>query len=265
MLGAIERKMIYYPTAELEITPAALGLQYEDVFLTASDGVKLHGWFIPCAGARGTLFFLHGNAGNISHRVDNAARLHNKGMNVFILDYRGYGLSEGKPAEKGLYLDAEAGHAYLHTRGDLDRERIAVFGRSLGGAVAVDLCARRNCKRLILESTFSSTADMARELFPWLPVGRFLTERFDSVGKIGKVKGPLLQFHGTRDEVVPFKLGQKLHQAAPGPKEFIPIRGAGHNDTYEKGGEAYFEKIRDFLAVPPSPEEAAKPGNDRDG
>ena len=265
MLGSIEKKMIYYPTAELEGTPATMGLDYEDVFVRTADGVKIHGWFVPCADAKVTLLFLHGNAGNISHRVDNVARLHNLGMNVFILDYRGYGLSEGKPAEKGLYLDAEAGYAYLHTREDVDRERIAVFGRSLGGAVAVDLCSRKNCHQLILESTFSSTADMARQIFPYLPVGRFLSERFDSVDKIKGIKGPLLQFHGTRDEVVPFKLGQKLFQAAPGPKEFVPIRGAGHNDTYEVGGQAYFEKIRAFLEAPPPPENTVKPRNEQDG
>jgi len=248
MLGALQKKMIYFPAYELEADPAAAGLDFENVHVTTSDGLKLHGWFVPRAGAETTLFFLHGNAGNISHRLDNIVRLHKLGMNVFILDYRGYGHSEGAPDEKGLYRDADAGFSYLLAREDIDREHLAVFGRSLGGAVAVDLCSRVDCRRLILESTFTNTADMAREIF-FLPLGPLLTERFDSINKISKIGCPLLQFHGTRDEVIPYKLGNKLFQAASRPKWFVDIPGAGHNDTYVKGDAPYFEKIRTFLTT----------------
>ena len=244
---SIQKKMIYHPWPDLEATPDRVGLQYEDVFLDASDGVRIHGWYVPAPEARTTLLFLHGNAGNISHRLDNVRRLHRLELNVFIVDYRGYGRSEGTPDEQGLYRDARASLAYLQGRPDVNPDRIAVFGRSLGGAVAVDLCSRQDCHKLILESTFTSTADMARSIIPFFPLARLLTERFDSEGKIARIRAPLLQFHGTHDEVVPFRLGERLHRAAPEPKRFVPIPGAGHNDTYERGGAWYFETIRAFL------------------
>ncbi len=247
MLGMFQRSMLYYPTSMLEMTPKDMGLVYRDVFLETSDKVKLHGWFVPRSNAKATLLFLHGNAGNISHRVDNIRRLHELGLNVFIPDYRGYGKSEGKPSEKGLYRDAQAAFSHLLSRSDIDTQRIAVFGRSLGGAVAVDLCSRVDCQRLILESTFTSMADMSREVFPFLPVGRFLPEKYASKSKLENIRIPLLQFHGISDEIIPFKLGQALFESAPGPKEFVPIPGAGHNNTYEVGGTWYFEKIREFL------------------
>lgn len=248
MWSTLQRKLIYFPTTALEYTPADLGMAYEDIRIRTPDGVMIHGWMIPSAGSEVTLLFLHGNGGNIGDRVDNLRRLHDLGLGVFILDYRGYGLSEGSPSEQGLYEDAQAAWAYLISREDINPERIAIFGRSLGGAVAVDLATRVPCWRLILESTFTSTADMALQILPFPPLARLMTERFDSAGKIGNVRAPLLQFHGTRDEIVPFKLGQKLFQAVPGPKEFVPIPNATHNDTYLVGGMAYFEKIRSFLS-----------------
>jgi fermentation-respiration switch protein FrsA (DUF1100 family) len=252
MWRSLQRKMIFFPTSVLAYTPADLGLAYEDVRIQTSDGVTLHGWMVPCDGSDVTLLFFHGNAGNIGDRVENLRRLHEIGLQVFILDYRGYGLSEGSPSEQGLYKDAQAAYAHLLSRDDVNKERITVFGRSLGGAVAVDLASRVRCQRLILESTFTSAADMAGHILPILPLGRLVTERFDSASKIDKVRAPLLQFHGTQDEIVPYRLGQKLHALAREPKEFVPIPGATHNDTYFVGGRAYFEKIRSFLSEPHS-------------
>jgi fermentation-respiration switch protein FrsA (DUF1100 family) len=248
MWSTLQRKMIFFPTSALTYTPADVGLHYEDVHIQTSDGVALHGWLVPCAGAKATLLFFHGNAGNIGDRVENVKRLHDLGLQVFILDYRGYGRSEGRPSERGLYEDAQAAYAHLASRDDVDPERIAIFGRSLGGAVAVDLSSRVPCWRLILESTFSSAPDMAARMIPFLPMGRLITERFESKSKIDKVSAPLLQFHGTQDEIVPYALGERLFQAAREPKEFVPIRGATHNDTYLVGGRPYFEKIKQFLS-----------------
>lgn len=250
MWSALQRKMIFFPTRVLEYTPADLGMAYEDVRIRTADGVTIHGWLVPSEGSEVTLLFFHGNAGNIGDRVENVKLLHEIGIRVLIVDYRGYGLSEGSPSEQGLYEDAQAAYAHLVSREGVDPQRIAVFGRSLGGAVAVDLASRQPCGRLILESTFTSAAEMAGSLLPILPMGRLMTERFDSAGKIGNVRAPLLQFHGTRDEVVPYRLGEKLHALAPGPKEFVPIPGATHNDTYLVGGRPYFEKIRSFLDRP---------------
>lgn len=247
MWSALQRRMIFFPTSALEYTPADLGIPYEDVRIRTADGVTIHGWIVQCVGCEVTLLFFHGNGGNIGDRVENVRRLHELGLRVFILDYRGYGLSEGSPSEQGLYEDAQAAYTYLVSRDDINPDRIAMFGRSLGGAVAVDLASRVPCWRLILESTFTSAADMAGQLLPFLPLGRLITERFDSLSKIGNVRAPLLQFHGTQDEVVPYRLGQKLHESARQPKEFVPIPGATHNDTYLVGGRAYFEKIRSFL------------------
>jgi len=250
MWSSLQRKMIFFPTSVLAYTPADFGLPYEDVRIRTSDGVTIHGWMVPCDGSDVTLLFFHGNAGNIGDRVENVRRLHEIGLQVFILDYRGYGLSEGSPSEQGLYKDAQAAYAHLLSRDDVNKERITIFGRSLGGAVAVDLASRVPCRRLILESTFTSAADMAGHILPILPLGRVVTERFDSASKIDKVRAPLLQFHGTQDEIVPYRLGQKLHALAREPKEFVPIPGATHNDTYFVGGRTYFEKIRSFLSEP---------------
>jgi hypothetical protein len=248
MWSTLQRKMIFFPTAVLEYTPADLGMAYEDVRMRTADGVDLHGWMVPCDGSEMTLLFFHGNAGNIGDRVENVKLLHEIGIRVFIVDYRGYGLSEGRPSEKGLYEDAQAAYAHLVSHQGVPPERIAIFGRSLGGAVAVDLASRQPCGRLILESTFTSAGEMASHMIPFLPMGRLITEQFDSASKIDKVRAPLLQFHGTLDEIVPYRLGQKLNALAPEPKEFVPIRGATHNDTYLVGGREYFEKIRSFLS-----------------
>jgi fermentation-respiration switch protein FrsA (DUF1100 family) len=250
MWSALQRKMLFFPAAVLAYTPADVGLAYEDIHIETPDGLKLHGWMIPCPGAPATLLFFHGNGGNMGDRVQNLKGLHEIGLQVFILDYRGYGRSEGTPSERGLYEDARAAYAHLVSREDVNPERIAIFGRSLGGAVAVDLASRVSCWRLILESTFSSAPDMASHVLPIVPLGRLMTERFDSASKMDEVRAPLLQFHGTQDEIVPYRLGEKLHQSARQPKEFVPLPGATHNDTYLVGGQAYFEKIRSFLSNP---------------
>jgi hypothetical protein len=247
----IERSFIYFPERELIGDPADFGLPFDDVSFTAGDGVRLHGWFAP--GESGvTWLWCHGNAGNISHRLENLRLLHDElGVSVFIFDYRGYGRSEGSPSEEGTYRDAEAALAHVLSRPDVDPERIVYFGRSLGAAVAVELATRRPPFALILESPLPSIAELARHHYPFLPVGGLLRTKYDSLSKIGRVRVPLLVLHGDQDEVIPFEAGRKLFEAANEPKRFYAIRGAGHNDTYIVGGREYFRALREFVESPP--------------
>ena len=246
---ALEDYFIYFPSRTLYGTPAERGLRYVEASFTTADGVRLHGWFIP--GRSGlTWFWLHGNAGNISHRLENIELLHHRlGVSVFIFDYRGYGRSEGRPSEQGTYRDAEAALAYVRGLPSVDPSRIVVFGRSLGAAVAVELATHERVLGLILESPFSSIPAMARAVYPWLPVGPLLRTRYDSLGKIGRIEVPLLILHSPGDEVVPYQQGRDLFAAAREPKRFHAIEGAGHNDTYIVGGEPYWQALADFLAT----------------
>lgn len=245
--GMIEHHFIYFPLRELESDPSDLGLPFDEVYFVTQDGVRLHGWFVPGESDL-TWLWCHGNAGNISHRLENLALLHQElGISIFLFDYRGYGRSEGRPSEKGTYLDAEAALAYLHSRGDVNKDRIIYFGRSLGAAVAVEMATRQAPAALILESPFPSVPYMARRLYPFLPVWPLLRTRYDSLSKIGEVQAPLLVLHGGSDDIVPIEAGRKLFEAAREPKEFYVISGAGHNDTYLVGGQDYFDEMRRFI------------------
>ena len=201
----IEQRMIFYPSAVIEGTPRQTGLEFEDIYFTTRDGVRLNGWFVPHLEARSTLIWFHGNAGNIGHRVENLKFLHELvKVNVFIFDYRGYGRSQGSPSEEGTYLDGEAAFELVRKKIGGDAEaRIVLFGRSLGAAVAAEIATRFASQGLILESPFISIAEMARVLFPWLPIAPFLQTSYDVRDKIQRIKVPLRGLHGERDEIVP--------------------------------------------------------------
>jgi fermentation-respiration switch protein FrsA (DUF1100 family) len=224
----------------------------------------LHGWWVPADPERAVLLFLHGNAGNISDRVESIQTFHDLGLSVFIFDYRGYGQSTGKPSEAGTYADAEAAWRYLTEERGIAADRIVVFGRSLGGAVACDVATRHRPRALILESTFTSIRDMARAAMPLLPVGPFLGTRYDSLSKVRKLSCPLLVVHSSEDEVVPYAQGRALYDAAPAPKSFLELR-FGHNEGFILSGETYTKGLETFLeahvAALPKPKEAkrAKP------
>ncbi len=244
----LEKQFIFFPYKTIEETPRDWGLAYEDVYFTTEDGVKLNGWWVPGKGSPVTLLWFHGNAGNISHRVDTLKDRHDRlGVNIFIFDYREYGRSEGKVSEEGTYRDGTAAIKYLRGRPGLDPAKIVLFGESLGGAVAVEMAIRYDCAALIMESPFLSIAEMAKVSFPFLPVGPLLRTKYNTLSKIGKVKAPILIVHGEQDEIVPFRHGRRLFEAAPEPKEFFPIRGAHHNDISVVGGTAYLDKLSQFL------------------
>jgi hypothetical protein len=244
----VERRFIFFPYKTIEETPRDWGLAYEDVYFTTEDGLTLNGWWVPGNGSPVTLLWLHGNGGNISHRVDTLKlRRDRLGANVFIFDYREYGRSEGTVSEEGTYRDGTAAIKYLRSRPGLDPSRIVLFGESLGGAVAVEMAIRYGCAALILESPFLSIAEMAKVSFPFLPIGPLLRTKYDSLSKIGKVKAPILIVHGEQDEIVPFRHGRRLFEAASEPKEFFAIRGAHHNDISAVGGTAYLDRLNHFL------------------
>ncbi|MEK6710702.1 MAG: alpha/beta hydrolase [Nitrospinota bacterium] len=249
--GFLENFFLYHPHYGLEITPARYGAPYEDVEFRAADGVRLHGWYTPPVRADGpVLLWSHGNAGNISHRSENIAWLRREtGMGVFIYDYRGYGRSEGKPSEAGLYADARAAYAWLRER--VEPGRIVFFGRSLGAAVAVRIAAEgAQARGLILESPFESLAALGEKIFPFLPVRWMLRQEYDNVKWLPRAKLPVLILHGDADEIVPLSQGRRVFELASPPKRFHLIRGAGHNNTYLVGGPAYWAAWREFLAAP---------------
>lgn len=244
----VDEKFIFFPSAAIESTPKHFGVDYEDVYFTTSDSVKLNGWLALKPGAQAALLWFHGNAGNIGHRAHGVKPLRDKlNVHVFMIDYRGYGRSEGAVSEQGTYEDAEAAFRYLTGRNDTDPKRIVLFGQSLGAAVAADLAGRRECLAVILEAPFASIPAMAKAIYPWLPVGPFLKTRYDVAEKVKKIKAPLLVVHGDKDDIVPFEQGRRVFDAATGPKEFHALGGAHHNDTFEIGGDAYFALMRDFI------------------
>lgn len=216
-----------------------------DTWLRASDGVRLHGWWIPVPGARIATLYLHGNAGNITHRGDHIRAITAAGSSLLIIDYRGYGKSEGRPSERGLYADAEAAWKHLVESGH-SADGIVVHGESLGTAVAVDLASRHPCGGVVLEAPFTSARDVAGRVLPVL--GPLVVWGFDSKRKIPAVRAPVLIIHGDRDEVIDHELGQELFDAAREPKSFWAVRGAGHNNIVETAGPQYIERLREFYA-----------------
>ncbi len=259
----MEQHFLYFPDREIVLTPERYGLDYEDVTLTASDGVRLHGWYVSAAPARPVVLFFHGNAGNISHRVENLWYLHRLGLGVLIIDYRGYGKSAGEADEEGLRRDALAARSWLTAQGVAPQQTV-YFGRSLGAAVALQLALEEPPAALVLESPFTSIRELGRRHYPLLytVLGWMLSDRYENRDKISRYQGPLLVFQGERDTIVPVEMARQLFAAANEPKRLYLIPGAGHNDTYEAGGSAYWQIWQDFIArwvSAPQPSAAAPP------
>jgi len=243
---SLQARLIYFPDRDYWTTPDEVGLAYEDLTLTTEDGVSITAWHVPHDQPKGTVLFCHGNAGNIADRVGTLKSFHYLGYNVLIFDYRGYGHSEGKPTETGTYRDAEAAWRYLtETRGE-SPAGIVLFGRSLGGAVAIDLANRITPAALIAESTFTSVVDIGKRQFPFLPVGLLCKHRYESIGKVSRIACPKLFLHGTEDELVPFENGRRLFEAAAEPKDFIQTPG-GHNQGGFEYSREHTDKLQQWL------------------
>jgi fermentation-respiration switch protein FrsA (DUF1100 family) len=243
LMWAAARSMYYplrYPRGDWS-SRERLGA--EDVWLTTRDGVRVHGWWLPEAGTRRVTLYLHGNGGNITHREAIVPVIRDAGSALFLLEYRGYGRSEGRPTEKGLYADADAAYDHLLARG-YDAKQIVVHGESLGTAVAVELAARRPCGGLVLASPFTSAQAVAHRVLPLL--GPMLVWSYNSQRRIGRVRAPILVLHGDRDDVIDFEFGRELFEAAPEPKFFWRVEGAAHNDLIEVGGPEYTQRLREF-------------------
>ncbi len=234
------------PGREILSTPERIGLDYEDVWIRTEDGVRLHGWFLPGAENRPFLLFLHGNAGNISHRLDSLRIFHQLGLNVLIIDYRGYGQSEGRPSEAGLYRDARAAVAWLEDQHGVDAGQLVLFGRSLGAAVAGRTAADLGAGALILESAFTSVPEIAAELYPIFPVRRLARFQYDTRAALGHVDAPVLVVHSPDDEIIPFAHGERLYAAASEPRMFLELEG-GHNDGFLRSGRHYVDGLERFL------------------
>ncbi len=244
-----EKKGIYYPTSEIITTPKSDGLDYQEIYLLTGDGVKLNAWFIEAEKPLATLLFCHGNAGNISHRVDIIKMFHNVGLSVFIFDYRGYGRSQGKPSERGLYEDALSSYKYLLQEKEVPPQRIVIYGKSIGANVAINLAFQVKNGLLISDSAFTSALDMGKQLFPFLPrffLKYILGVRFDALSKIKEVTIPKLIIHSKDDEIIPFKYGERLFAQALPPKEFYVLDGS-HNEAVFLHYKEYAFTVRRFI------------------
>lgn len=247
-LFALQSNMVYYPEIgrEMVATPRQAGLDYEDVKLVTADGVALHGWFVPSAQSRGTVLFLHGNAGNISHRLDFLLMFHRLGYSTLIIDYRGYGNSGGKPSEQGTYQDAEAAWRYLRESRQTSPSSIVLFGESLGGAVAAWLAVRHEPAALVIASGFTSVPDIAAQFYPFLPVRWLSRFSYDTREYLQSVAAPVLIAHSPDDEIIPYRHGRALYEAAKPPKQFLELSG-GHNEGFIFVRDSWVRTLGEFL------------------
>lgn len=246
MVYLMQEKLLFLPGEARYGDPSGIGLTYEEVRLSTEDGESLQAWWIPRADARGTVLFFHGNAGNITTRLETIRTLHRLGLNTFIIDYRGYGASSGRPTEKGLYRDAESAWRYLIGERGLPPAEIVLYGRSLGAAVAIWLAERVPEGALIAESGFTSVPEIGAYHYPYLPVRMLSRMQFDSLARIGNCRSPVLVIHSREDEIIPFSHGERLFEAAAEPKRFVELSGT-HENSFVLSHETYSEAISDFV------------------
>ena len=232
-------------------TPASIGLGFDPLTLTTPDGETLDGWHVPAprgTPTRGLVMIFHGNAGNISHRLDYLRMFHDLGFASLIIDYRGYGRSSGRTSEEGSYTDAATAWRHATQALGYPAGRIVLFGESLGGAVATQLAAVRQPAALVLASTFTSVPDLGAEIYSWLPIRLLARIRYDSRERLPLVNSPVLVIHSRHDDIIPFAHGERLFAAATAPKQFMEIEG-GHNDGFVFGRETWVRQLDGFLQL----------------
>lgn len=248
-LYAFQASYVYFPdlpSRQVVATPDDIGLAFQAVQLGTTDGERLTGWFVPAPAARGTLLYLHGNGGNIGHRLDRIEVFHRLGLNTLIIDYRGYGASSGTPSEEGTYRDALAAWNYLARQRHLAPDDIVVFGESLGGSIAAWLAARHTPAALVVYGSFTSVPDLARAMFPMFPADWLARYSYDTRAALNQVSCPVLIMHSPEDEIIPFSHGQALLGAAREPKRLVELRG-GHNDAADVSRQLYARELGAFL------------------
>ena len=247
LVFVFQARLVYFPEVgrALVATPRAVGLDFEEVQL-AADGATLHGWWAPVSAARGAVLILHGNAGNISHRLDYLAMFNRLGYAALIVDYRGYGKSSGTPSEDGTYRDGEAAWRHLIEARQLESRDIVLFGESLGGGVATWLALKYPPRALILASTFTSAPDLGAQIYPWLPVRWLARIDYNNLERIPRIAAPVLIAHSKDDDIIPFSHGQALFDAAREPRQFLELRG-GHNDGFIFTREEWVREVGAFL------------------
>lgn len=243
LLFVRQKSFVYFPTPAISMTPADVGLDFEDLMMKTGDGESIHAWHIPAPGGEHTVLFCHGNAGNIGDRMDSVLLFHELGLHVLIFDYRGYGKSSGRPTEQGTYQDITAAWEYLVTDRGVEPKSVLVFGRSLGAGVATWLARNRDPGGLIVESAFTSVPDMGAHIYPYLPVRLLCRISYDNIGRMPGISCPVLVIHSRHDEMIPFSHAERLFRAANEPKRFHALDG-GHNTAVFD--ETYRAVIREF-------------------
>lgn len=244
-----QERVVFVPSRELVMTPDEVGLAWEDLYLEVAPGAKINAWFVSAPDStQKTILFCSGNAGNISHRIYTAQFLTGLGVNVMLVDYRGYGRSQGSPSEKNAYADVRAAYDWLVNKKEIPAADIYLFGRSLGGAIAIDLAGKVPVAGLVVESSFTSAAEVGRKMFPFMPVQTLARYRFDSASKISQLTCPILVTHSPDDDLIPYEMGRKLYELAPEPKEFIELVG-GHNERLYYESEVYVNGLRRLFGL----------------
>lgn len=238
---------IYFPERRLTATPKDIGLNYQEVPFWTASGRKLHGWFLPHAQAKATFLFFHGNAGNISHRLEKLKIFYDLGIETFIMDYSGYGKSEGSPSEKNLYKDGFATYTHATQQRQIDPARILLYGESLGSSVAIEVALQEQVAGIILEGAFTSLKELASKHMPFLSF--LAANEYNNLEKIGRIKVPLLFIHPKNDEICPFEEALRLYEKAPLPKKSVWLERGGHNDAFCLDQEKYVQGLKEFVAA----------------